>query len=80
MNLFPCARRREIAAVLHERRWPEACNPELRTHIEGCPQCGEFVRVAQVLREARQDAMRVARLMPLGVLWWKAQLRRGAAQ
>jgi hypothetical protein len=80
VNLFPCARHREVAAVLHQRRWPEACNPELRTHVEGCPQCGELVRVVQVLQEARRDAMREARLTPPGVLWWKAQLRRRHAE
>lgn len=80
MNFFPCARQQEVATALHERRWPQACTSELRTHVENCPQCNEFVRVAQTLRQARHDAMPMARLAPPGILWWRAQLRRRNAE
>jgi hypothetical protein len=74
---FPgCEHESEIAASLREGRWPEACDPSLRAHVDQCRHCADFVLVAQTLQQARVESGDAARLAPPGLIWWRAQLRR----
>jgi hypothetical protein len=76
MNFHSCSHQQEVAAALRERRWPEASTSELRKHVEACAGCKDLVLVTQTLQQARQETMRMARPIPAGLLWWRAQLRR----
>jgi hypothetical protein len=75
VNFYSCSHQQETAAALRQRRWPEACTQELRTHVEACLRCKELVLVTHTLQHARQEAMPMAQLVPPGLLWWRAQLR-----
>jgi hypothetical protein len=76
MRFRACPREQEIAESLRNGHWPEACNPELRTHVHDCPRCGDFVLVSQAFKRSRRGSENAATLVPSGVLWWRAQLRR----
>ena len=76
MNLFFCALEKELQATLLQGRWPHACDPDLRTHVDGCGDCQEIVFVTQSLQKAKSQGEQLARLRSPGLLWWRAQLRR----
>jgi hypothetical protein len=72
----PCLHDAEVKAILRSGHWPEACDPELRMHIETCDRCGEQLLLLQAFQNSRAQAMQAARLDHPGLLWWRAQLRR----
>lgn len=76
MTAFGCVREHEVAELLHQGYWPEACPAELRTHVEDCRICSELVMVTSAVTEERKLAMPQAKLEAPGALWWRAQLRR----
>ena len=78
MTLNNCCREKEIRELLERGQWPLAAEvaPELRAHVDGCRACSDFVLVAQTFRNARAQSTATARLVPPGVLWWRAHLRR----
>lgn len=71
-----CAREKEVAGLLHSGHWPQACSPDLRTHVATCRTCGNLVLLTQTFQGARIVSSGMARLESPGVLWWRAQLRR----
>ena len=76
MTLDRCSKEPELMTVLREQRWPEACEPSLREHVENCSHCGDLVVVTQRLQQARMESTRGVSLPPPGILWWRAQLQR----
>jgi len=76
MSLSPCSHEKEVAALLARGGWPDACEPELRTHISACRACGDLVLVTETFQRARAEAAGAANLGSPGALWWRAQLRR----
>lgn len=76
MNLFSCSSEKELEATLRQGRWPHACDPDLRAHVDDCRDCQELVLVTQTLQKAKSNAEQLARLGSPGLLWWRAQLRR----
>lgn len=76
MKLFFCTSEKELEAALRQGRWPHACDPDLRAHVDGCPDCQELVLVTQTLQKAKSHGEQLARLHSPGLLWWRAQLRR----
>jgi hypothetical protein len=76
MILSPCSREKELIELLARGAWPDACPPELRTHVAGCRACGDLVLVTRTLRRARAEAAGAANPGSPGALWWRAQLRR----
>ena len=75
-----CPRNSEIKAMLLQGHWPHACDPDLRTHIDACPQCRQQVLLTHTFQTARTQAIESATIPHPGLLWWKAQLlRRNAA-
>jgi hypothetical protein len=74
---FPgCEQEREMAAAIREGRWPEACDPALRAHVDQCRHCTDLVLIAHTLQQARVESGAAARLVPPGLIWWRAQVRR----
>jgi hypothetical protein len=71
-----CAREKEVADLLQLGHWPQACPPELRTHVAACRGCGNLVLLTKTFQRARAETAGMARLESPGVLWWRAQLRR----
>jgi|SRR5215469_4817935 len=71
-----CPQENEVAISVREGRWPIACDPALRAHVEQCRQCSDFAVMALALCNARAAAAGDAVLASPGQLWWKAQLRR----
>jgi hypothetical protein len=76
MSLFLCSSEKELEATLRQGRWPHACDPELRAHVDGCRDCQELVLVTQTFQKAKSNGEELARLRCPGLLWWRAQLRR----
>jgi predicted anti-sigma-YlaC factor YlaD len=78
MTLKGCPREREVRELIARGQWPLTAetSPELHAHAAACRSCGDLVRVAEAFRAARSASISSARLVPPGVLWWRAQLRR----
>src|ERR1700733_13570315 len=72
----PCPHEAEARAVLRSGHWPDACEPELRHHVESCDRCASQLLVLHAFQSARAETVRVARVGHPGLLWWRAQLRR----
>jgi hypothetical protein len=72
----PCPHEAEVQAILRHGHWPQACDPELREHIETCRTCGEQLLVLHAFHTARAQSMQAARIDHPNLLWWRAQLRR----
>jgi hypothetical protein len=71
-----CPQKTEIQAIVRSGHWPEACDPELRNHVETCRTCGEQLLVLHAFHSARAHTMQAARVDHPNLLWWRAQLRR----
>jgi len=72
----PCPHEAEVKTVLRRGHWPDACEPELRRHVESCDRCSSQLLVLHAFQSARTEAVRVARVGHPNLLWWRAQLRR----
>lgn len=72
----PCPHEAEAKAVLRRGHWPNACEPELRKHVESCDRCSSQLLVLHAFQSARAEAVQVAPINHPGLLWWRAQLRR----
>ncbi|MGB8259998.1 MAG: hypothetical protein WCE75_06595 [Terracidiphilus sp.] len=75
MRLGSCPQEKEVAALVRNGGWPEAVQPELRAHLDGCRACAELARLSEALRRLRTASVAEAQLPAPGVLWWRAQLR-----
>ena len=71
-----CPHEAEIKTILRSGHWPDACEPELRKHVESCDRCASQLLVLHAFQSARAEAVRVARVGHPNLLWWRAQLRR----
>jgi len=76
MSLRTCPRESEVKALVERGQWPQACAPELRSHVSSCKSCSELVLVTSAFQRARNQSVGSARLSSPGLLWWRAQLRR----
>jgi len=76
MILGNCSHARELAQALKSGHWPHGCEPELRSHVANCRECGEVVLLTQVFREARSQSEKSSVRDAPELLWWRAQLRR----
>lgn len=68
-----CRREFEVAALVRAGRWPAACEPELRTHVDGCAECREAVTIAELLLEADRGAD--VRVPSAAQMWWRLAVR-----
>jgi hypothetical protein len=71
-----CLRQPEVNAMLLQGHWPQACEPDLRNHIQTCPHCRQQVLLAQTFQSARNQAIQTATIPHPGLLWCRAQLLR----
>jgi hypothetical protein len=76
MKFYSCSRESELMTALREQRWPEACEPELRSHVERCHQCSDLVLVSKAVQQAHRQSTQAAILPAPGILWRRAQLMR----
>jgi len=76
MSLMKCVREEEVRELLRQGHWPEASSAEVRSHVDGCRECAELVRLTVGFRSLRQAELKEAKLVPPGLIWWRAQLRR----
>jgi anti-sigma factor RsiW len=76
MNWHGCSRSGEVREALSQGRWPDACAPDLRAHVEACNDCANEVLVTSHLRRARAEAVHAARPGAANLLWLKAQAQR----
>jgi hypothetical protein len=72
----PCPHEAEAKAAVRRGHWPNACEPELRKHVESCDRCSSQLLVAHAFQSARAEAIQIAPVNHPGLLWWRAQLRR----
>jgi hypothetical protein len=75
----PCPHEAEVQAILRQGHWPEACDRELRQHIQTCRSCSEQLLLLHAFHAARAHAMQAAPIELIdhpNLLWWRAQLRR----
>lgn len=71
-----CSQEDRVKAAILANQWPDACEPELRAHVEECQVCSDVVLVAQALRQSRTVMPQAAQPASPGLLWWRAQIRR----
>jgi hypothetical protein len=71
-----CSHASEIAEVMKNGHWPEACEANLRDHVNACRSCSDFVLVTRAFQAPWVKDTREARLASPGLLWWRAQLLR----
>lgn len=76
MKSYFCSQQERVTAAVQAGQWPDACDSELRAHVEGCQTCNDVVLVAQALRQSRSMAIQAPQLPSPGLLWWRAQVRR----
>ena len=76
MKLTSCPYEKEVRQFMALGQWPDACPPELRTHVSGCRACGDLVLISEAFRHARVESLAAARPVAPAVLLWRAQLRR----
>jgi hypothetical protein len=72
----PCPHQAEVQTIVRQGHWPQACDPELRKHIQTCRTCAEQLLVLHAFHSARDQAMQAAPVDHPNLLWWRAQLRR----
>src|SRR5947209_16427549 len=75
MKTYFCSRQGRMAAAIQADQWPDACEPDLRVHVENCEICSDVVLVARTLRQSRSAMLQTAPIPSPGVLWWRAQIR-----
>jgi hypothetical protein len=75
MTLRSCVHEKEVTGLLARGQYPQACSPELRTHVSSCRSCADLVLVTRAFQTARAQTD-PANLPSPGLLWWRAQLRR----
>jgi len=76
MKFRTCFHETELAQALKDGHWPQGCGPELRSHVESCASCSDFVLVTQTFQHARNESEQAAPTASPSLLWWRAQLRR----
>jgi hypothetical protein len=76
MTLKGCPRENEVRDLTRSGQWPQACSDDLKAHVAACRVCSDLALVAEAFRKARAESTASARLLPPGILWWRAQLRR----
>src|SRR5207237_7087672 len=59
-------------------RWPDACDAELRAHVDACASCRELALVAGNVLTDANAAMREASIPSSGAMWWRIQRRTHA--
>jgi hypothetical protein len=74
MGPSECAREGETLSVVLAGRWPDACDQELRSHVEVCSVCAQVAAVAAAF-EADRDLARTAAVAPAADVWWAAKTR-----
>ncbi len=81
MTIKSCPREKELRELIARGEWQFAAesDPELCAHVAACRSCNDLVLVVESFRDARIESAASARLVPPGVLWWRAQLRRREA-
>jgi hypothetical protein len=76
MNLTFCPYEKEVRQLMARGQWPDACPPELRTHVSSCRTCGDLVLISEAFQHARVESLAAARPVAPAVLLWRAQLRK----
>lgn len=88
MTPFECPREDEVVAAVLSRPiddrgrgedgWLDACNDEVRTHVDGCDVCHGAGAVAVLLRAEAMAARRELHVPSAGQVWWRAAIRARA--
>jgi hypothetical protein len=78
MTFKGCPREKELREAMARGQWDAAARtaPDLFAHVASCRSCSDLVLVSNAFRSARAASTATARMVPPGVLWWRAQLRR----
>jgi hypothetical protein len=70
-----CARENELLDALQASRWPEACDPAVREHVEECASCTELLAVVAPLLDDQRGLLQEAVVPSSAIVWWRAQMR-----
>ncbi len=77
MNAVDCRREDEVVTLVLSRQWPEAADPELRSHAESCPVCRDVIAIAPALRQDLKLLSDV-QVPAAGQIWWRSAIRARA--
>ena len=70
-----CDREEELVEVLRSSRWPGACDPALRDHVEACACCAELLAVVARLLDEHHTLLHDASVPSSAIVWWRARMR-----
>jgi hypothetical protein len=70
-----CSREDELLDALQTSRWPEACEPSLRDHVDGCGSCADLLAVVGPLLDEQRALVQEATIPSSAIVWWRAQMR-----
>jgi hypothetical protein len=73
--IVECTREQDVVDALAAGRWPERCDPDLRSHVDGCAVCADLLEVVAPLLDARDVVYADVRVPSSGTVWWRAQVR-----
>jgi len=70
-----CPREHELLDALQASRWPEACDPVLREHVDQCASCADLLAVVAPLLDDQRVLLQEAVVPSSAIVWWRAQRR-----
>ena len=76
MNWQSCSHLAEVRNALAQGHWPDACAPELRTHVAACNRCAQEILLTGHLQRDRAAITAEAQPGAASLIWWRAQARR----
>lgn len=70
-----CTREPELAEAIQAGRWPDACDPALRAHVDACGSCAGLAAIVAPLRDEHRALLAEAAVPSAAIVWWRAQRR-----
>lgn len=75
IDMTGCTREPELVEAIRAGRWPEACDPALRAHVDACGSCAELAAIVVPLTGEHQALLAEATVPSSAIVWWRAQRR-----
>jgi hypothetical protein len=75
MTRRECAREAEVIERVLRAQGPVTLGDGLHAHVDGCPVCGELLKVLNMLHQDHAAGMADVTVPAAGQVWWRAAVR-----